>query len=288
MRRWAPLFIAITVAGCGTPTVSVAPASVAPRITAAPTVTWLPTPSANSDSTATSFAAPALVSGVRFPPTAWGKPWRILGGKYDPSDPYKAIEGIRPPDGVYVLEWMITGMPCSGLLTNGLDTWSFGPRALEQRGLALADLVDAADNPYQMFAPGCDGWVVAIRPVKTYFGPNSIQVARLVIRADELGPDWELVAGEEVSAEALAIEALVLDAGKRDPNLGAALHNARAASWEFNNNYLNDHPAAATLRRLAITAEVAQPLLPAREFDILYGPMATYIDPLELGLPTHR
>ena len=94
----------------------------------------------------------------------------------------------------------------------------------------------------------------------------------------ELGSDWEQVAQEEVSPEAVAIEALVLDAGKRDPNLGAALYRARAASWEFGNRYLADNPAAATLRRLAITAEVAQALLPAREFDVLYGPMANYID----------
>jgi len=268
--------------------VSVAPASVAPGITAAPTATQLPTPSASSDSTATPLATPALVTGVRFPPTAWDKPWQILGGKRDPNDPLKAIEGIRPPDGVYLLDWVITGMPCSGLLTNDLDSWSFdATRTLEQRGLALADLVDASETPYRMFTSGCDGWAAAIRPVKTYFGPNSVQVARLLIRADELGPDWELVAEEVVSSEALAIEALVLDAGRRDPNLGAALHNARAASWESRNRYLDDHPAAATLRRLAITAEVAQALLPAREFDILYGPMATYIDPLELGLPTH-
>ncbi len=265
---------------------SVAPASVAPGITS--TATRLPIPSASSDSAATPLATPALVAGVPFPPTAWGNPWRTFGAKRDPNDPLKAIEGIRPPDGVYLLDWVITGMPCSGLLTNDLDTWSFdATRTLEQRGLALADLVDAVESPYRMFTSGCDGWAVAIRPVKTYFGPNSVQVARLLIRADELGPDWELVAEEVVSSEALAIEALVLDAGRRDPNLGAALHNARAASWEFRNRYLDDHPAAATLRRLAITAEVAQTLLPAREFDILYGPMATYIDPLELGLPTH-
>ncbi len=128
---------------------------------------------------------------------------------------------------------------------------------------------------------------MALRPVETYFGPNSVQVARLIIHADSLGPDWERVADEVISPEALAIEALVLDAAKRDPNLGAALHNALASSWEFRNRYLEENPAAATLRRLGITAEVAQPLLAAREFDTLYGPLADYIDPLDLGLPVH-
>jgi hypothetical protein len=130
------------------------------------------------------------------------------------------------------------------------------------------------------------------RPLATYFGPNSLQVARLLLQLQgELNLETRYLSLDKlkVSAEAAELEVRVMDAAKRDPNLSAAIQRAWSVDWYRNSNrlwaYVQKHPRFAAFRRLAILAEVAQPLLPGSEFDLLYGPMADFIDPLSLGLP---
>jgi hypothetical protein len=221
-----------------------------------------------------------------FPSTQWGPAWRTVVGQAKASDQFATVEGISPPAGVYLLRWSTKETGCKVLLVNDFDTWGWGwadPRQ-PSYGLGLVEITDEA--PYHAFTQApCAPWSIEFHPVATYFGPNSLQVGRLLLRLDSLASDWLSVNQEQVSPQALELESAVLDAAKRDPNLSPAVEHAIAADWYQGNNYVLNNANAAKLRRLAILAEVAQSILPAREFDALYGPMARYVDPLSLGLP---
>jgi hypothetical protein len=219
-----------------------------------------------------------------YPPAEAVKAWRTIVPKVTSGD-FVSVEGLKPPSGVYLLDWILPER-CTGILTNDSDNWGWGYHRAggSLGGLDLADLT--TEYPYSAFTVhGCDPWVLSIKPVGTWFGPNSVQVARLLIRLQALAITWGEVNQETVSAESATLETRVLDAAKRDPNLGAAVQHALAMDWYRGNNYVLDQPNAARLRRLAILAEVAQGLLTGAEFDTLYGPMAGFIDPLSLGLP---
>ena len=209
-------------------------------------------------------------------------------GQAKGTDPFTTVEGLMPPAGMYVLEWAMPSSPCDGVLSNDFGMWGWGTFNSANQpntGLDLAELSEEAPYRATVLA-SCAPWALGIRPVATYFGPNSLQVSRLLLLMNGLGTWWLEVDGNEtVSPDALVLESKVLDAAKRDPNLSAAVQHALALDWYRGNHYILDHPNAAKLRRLAILAEVAQALLPGSEFDKLYGPIAGYVDPLSLGLP---
>lgn len=219
-----------------------------------------------------------------YPPAETGGTWRTIVPKVTSGD-YVSVDGLKPPAGVYILDWLVpTG--CDGFLDNGLDVWGWGDRQLEgsRVGLTLADLT--RDDPYDAFTrQECSPWVLALKPVGTWFGPNSDQVARLLVRLQTISVNWAELDQRVASQEALALESRALDAAKRDPNLGAAVQHAFATDWFRGNTQVERFPNAAHLSRLAILAEVAQDILTADDFDTLYGPIADYIDSLSLGLP---
>ena len=221
-----------------------------------------------------------------YPPAEAAKAWRTIVPKVGSGD-FVSVEGLKPPSGVYLLDWILPERCTGGILTNDSANWGWGYQRAggSLGGLDLADLT--TDYPYSAFTiRDCYPWVLSIKPVNTWFGPNSIQVARLLIRLQALSITWSEVNRETVTIESATLETRVLDAAKRDPNLGAAVQHALAVDWYRGNNYVLDQPNAARLRRFAILAEVAQGLLTGAEFDTLYGPMAMYVDPLILGLPT--
>ncbi len=229
------------------------------------------------------------LNAVPFAASQWGPAWKTVIGQAKSNDQFATIDGISPPPGVYLLKWSTKLTGCRGVLSNGFDTWGWGqddPR-LPSYGLDLVEMTDEA--PYSAFAQApCAPWIVEFRPIATYFGPNSLQVGRLLLRLESLASNWLSLDREGMSPQASELESRVLDAAKRDPNLSAAIEHALAADWYQGNNYVLGNRNAAKLRRLAILAEVAQPLLPGSEFDLLYGPTADYIDPLSLGLPATR
>ena len=277
------ILASVLVAGCtvapptappASPPPTMAPASVAP-----PTVTPTASP--------TPVPPTAVVAGVVFPATAFSTPWKIVGLTADPSDPYKSVSGMKPPAGLYVLEFL-SEQPCTGFLSGGGSTWSLVDKHTGfDTNLTLADLVKSPDG-YEALALGCRRWGLSLHPLESYFGPKGTQVARFMVLSDNLASDWQGVGDEVVTPEALAIERQVLDAALRDPNLAAAIKNATARHWYLGNRYLEQSATASTLRRLAITAEVALPLLTIEAFKVLYGPMASYVDPLGLGVPVKR
>jgi hypothetical protein len=92
----------------------------------------------------------ALMPNVTFGPAAWGKPWRDLAGKGDPKDPWKTINNLQPPDGVYVLDWLAGGTNCGAMLwkDDGGALWGFETTGSPASGgLSLADLVGARRRP---------------------------------------------------------------------------------------------------------------------------------------------
>jgi hypothetical protein len=274
----------LAIAGCSSPTES------RPTVGSAATATKdATTPAGSQAAVPTATSTMTLGNAAPFPAAQWGSPWRAIGVGAKGSGLFTSVDGLMPPPGVYVLEWLMPSSPCGGSLDQGSFGWRWGTFNLGNQpktGLDLAELsAEFPDEPYSATVEAtCAPWGLQFRPVATYFGPNSLQVSRLLVLLDSLGPTWVAVDDETVSPDALELESMVLDAAKRDPNLGAAVQHALALDWYLGNHYILDHPNSAKLRRLAILAEVAQGLLPGSEFDTLYGPIARYVDPLSLGV----
>jgi hypothetical protein len=276
---WLASAIVMLAAGC----TSTAPGpsntqSTTPTIPLAAQPTVTPTP-----------VAPQALASVELPAPSWAPSWRTVVGQAARNADWVIVDGLTPPSGVYIIKWTTHVAGCAGTLSNGSDIWGWGtedPR-LPTTGTALMEISD--ERPYDASSlASCSPWALDFRPVGAYFGPNSTQVGRLLLRLDALASSWTDVGNETVSPDALSIEQAVLGAAKRDPNLSAAIEHAVALDWYRGNNYVLGSRTAEQLRRLAILAEVAQPLLSDKQFDALYGPMASYVDPLTLGLPVQR
>ena len=303
-RRTALLLIASCCAiSCSSSTA--AGPSTAVATTAAPSSTPTVPPSATPAPSPTPSPL-ATLNVVRFGAADWGPTWKEVSAWNKSREYSTAVGGLNPPKGIYVLNWT-EAVSCKGergmLYSEGeVGSWHWGATerqpvpGMENLPNSGSDLAEITQNvlPYRALAPTtCVPWTLEFRPLGTYFGPNSVQVARLLILSQDefagLSTFWQPLDRLEITPEAEGLEASVMHAAERDPNLSAAVQRALSPGWYANSGalsaYAQGHPKFVRFRQLAVLAEVAQSLLSDSQFDLLYGPMADFIGPLSLGLP---